>query len=64
MEKASIRPVWAIILKEALIKLKGMYVGEDEERLRKTTEYVISVRSSPAQDMNSEHPKYNAEMLN
>jgi hypothetical protein len=42
MEKASIRPVWAIILKEALIKLIGMYASEDEERLRKTTEYLIS----------------------
>jgi hypothetical protein len=32
MEKISIRPVWAIILKEALIKLKGVYASEVEER--------------------------------
>jgi hypothetical protein len=44
MEKASIRPVWAVILKEAQIELKGMYANEDEERLRKTTKYLISDR--------------------
>jgi len=29
---------------EALIKLKEMYANEDEERLSKTTEYLISNR--------------------
>jgi hypothetical protein len=44
IEKASIRLVWAVILKEALINLKGMYANEGEERLRKTTKYLISNR--------------------
>jgi hypothetical protein len=30
-EKAEDRSVWAIILKEALVKLYGLYVHEEEE---------------------------------